>query len=340
MLRLPRFRFRQAQSVQEAADILAGEPGTTRLLAGGTDLWPNMKRRHQKADTVVALRGIPELHGIGIQGAEITIGAMMSLTQVTESELLHSRHPALVRAVQSISAPVLRNMGTIGGNLCLDTRCTYYNQNEEWRRSIDYCMKEEGEICWVAPGSSRCWAISASDSAPILCAIDAQVELVSKSEERRIPVRGLYANDGIEYLSKRPDEVLTKIILTAKGEQRTAFWKLSRRGSIDFSVLTVAAALKLAADATVETASIFLGSVASFPCPAKEAEAALKGEKLTAESIAHAARLARKSAAPLHNTDFAPQWRGVMVEKYVEAALREIAGLEVKRLSPRHRIHQ
>ena len=178
MLRLPPFEFRVAGSVAEAAAILAGEGPGTRLVAGGTDLWPNMKRRHQSARTVVSLMSIPDLTGIDSNG-ELRIGATTRLSDVAASAAVRGRYPALARAVAAISSPPLRNMGTLGGNLCLDTRCTYYNQTEEWRRSIDYCMKEVGTVCWVAPSSPRCWAHSASDSAPMLAALGGRVKLVS-----------------------------------------------------------------------------------------------------------------------------------------------------------------
>ena len=138
-------------------------------------------------------------------------------------------------------------MATLGGNLCVDTRCTYYNQTEEWRRSIDYCMKEEGTVCWVAPGSSRCWAHTASDAAPVLCALGAEVRLVSTEGRRTLPVEALYRDDGIDYLAKRPQEILTEILLPASAAAaagcRASFWKLRRRGTIDFAVLSVAAAI-------------------------------------------------------------------------------------------------
>lgn len=337
MLRLPRFKFCQAGSIDEAAKMLVGESGTTRVVAGGTDLWPNMKRRHQKADTVVSLNGIGELRAVtGKVGGEIRIGATVLLNDIISNEIVRAEHSAVTRAVQSISSPVLRNMGTIGGNLCLDTRCTYYNQNEEWRQSISYCMKEEGQTCWVAPGSSRCWAISASDSAPMLCAMDARVRLVSTAGERVIPLRELYNDDGIEYLTKKPDEILAEVILAPAGEAKTSFWKLRRRGSIDFAVLTVAAAVETDAAGGVTRADIYMGAVGSFPIRVHEAEKALLGNPFDAAHIAEAARVARKDGTPLNNTDFIPQWRSRMIEKYLEAALRECAGLPAERMSPRH----
>src|SRR6202035_4646934 len=223
--------------------------------------------------------GIPELRGIRNGGnagdaGELAIGATTLLDDLARDQRLRARYPALATAVDSISSPPLRNMGTIGGNVCVDTRCTYYNQTEDWRRAIDYCLKEDGTTCWVAPGSLKCLAHSASDSAPVLCALDARVKLVSAAGDRTVPVAGLFRNDGIDYLGKRPDEILTEILLPAgsdAGHCRAAFWKLRRRGSIDFAVLSAAAAVWTGAGGTVTAARIYLGAVASQPPPATAA---------------------------------------------------------------------
>lgn len=360
MLRLPPFRFLRPRTLVEAVHLLAeegaGEPGAAgepaerqvvRLVAGGTDLWPNMKRRHQQAGTVVSLMGIPELAGVTVEGVEgegARIGATTLLDDVARHPRVAAGYPTLAAAIDSISSPPLRNMGTLGGNLCVDTRCTYYNQTEEWRRSIDYCMKEAGSICWVATSSPRCWAHSASDSAPMLCALGASVRLVSRRGERTLPVAALYRDDGIAYLERRPDEVLAEVLLPADAAApacRAAFWKLRRRGSIDFAVLSVAAAAWTDAAGTVTRARIFLGAVGSAPVEAAAAAAHLVGHPLDALAadpglLAAAGRLARKVATPMDNTDFQAQWRGVMAARYTEAALRELAGGERQLLAPRH----
>ncbi|HVS04239.1 MAG TPA: FAD binding domain-containing protein [Thermoanaerobaculia bacterium] len=339
MLRLPPFTLRRPRSLAEAAAILAGEGPRARPVAGGTDLWPNMKRRHQKAETVVSLMAIPELAGVTDgNGAGLTLGATTLLADVVAHPAVRDRYPGLARAVESISSPPLRHMGTIGGNVCVDTRCTYYNQTEEWRRSIDYCMKEEGTICWVAPSSPRCWAHSASDSAPMLQALGAEVRLVSHQGERAVPIAALYRDDGIDYLAKRPEEIVAAIRLPADADAsrcRSAFWKLRRRGSIDFAVLSVAAAVWMDGE-RVERAAIVLGAVGSSPHSADQAAAHLVGKPLTPETLAEAAELARRVAVPMDNTDFQTQWRKAVAGTYVEAALRECAGLPVERLPPRH----
>jgi 4-hydroxybenzoyl-CoA reductase subunit beta len=332
MLRLPSFRLLQPASLAEAASMLAGEGPGARLVAGGTDLWPNLKRRHQKADTVISLAGIEELRGVRANGGSangaVRVGAMTTLTDVERHAAVRERFPAFARAVGWISSPVLRNMGTIGGNVCLDTRCTYYNQNEEWRQAISYCMKAEGKICWVAPSSPRCWAVQSADSAPMLVALGAQVRLVSAAGEREIPVEALYRDDGMEYLTKRPDEIVASIVLPADSDAshlRTAFFKLRRRGSIDYGVLSVAVALRMDGG-IVESARIVLGSIASLPSSADDAAAELVGKPLSEETIRAAATKTRSAATPMDNTDLDPRWRGQVTPVYVERTLREAAG--------------
>jgi 4-hydroxybenzoyl-CoA reductase subunit beta len=342
VLRLPPFELRRASTAAEAVAVLAGEGPAARAVAGGTDLWPNMKRRHQSARLVVSLMTIPELRGIsnGDPARDVRLGATTLLAEIERSETVRRRFPALARAVASISSPPLRNMGTIGGNVCVDTRCTYYNQTEPWRRSIDYCMKEAGTVCWVAPSSPRCWAHSASDAAPMLTALGARVVLLGPEGERDVPLASLYKDDGIDYLAKRPDELVTALLVPSAadaGRCRSAFWKLRRRGSIDFAVLSVAVAL-WPLQGPVERASIVLGAVGSRPVVAEDAAKVLVGRTLDDDAIVEAARLARQAATPMDNTDFQAQWRGQMVERYTVAALREAAGMDPGVASPRHRL--
>jgi len=337
VLRLPPIKLESPSTVQEAAKAIA--KGNARLVAGGTDLWPNMKRRHQKAEIVISLMSIPGLDTIDSSGTDIHIGGTATLANIIRDDKIRERLPAFAKAVASISSPPLRNMGTIGGNLCIDTRCTYYNQTEEWRRSIDYCLKEEGTICWVATKSPRCWAHTASDSAPILCALDATVKLESARGARELPLAQMYVDDGIDYLTKQPEEILTEVIIPGTSDSshcRSTFWKLRRRGSIDFSTMSVAAAVWMDDNEVVTRASLFLGAVGAAPMPVAEVDTVLVGNKISDDAIAEIARTAHKIAQPMDNTDFAPSWRGKMSEQYVTAALREVAGLPQQRMQPRH----
>lgn len=332
MIRLPPFELLQPHTLAEAAEQLsdcgAEEGESVRLVAGGTDLWPNMKRRHQKAETVVSLRGLGEMRRIEADDGDLVLGATATLSEIAAHDLVCERFPSFARAARGISTPALRNMGTLGGNLCLDTRCDYYNQSEEWRRAIDYCMKENGEVCWVAPSSSRCWAVSSGDCAPILQVLGARVRLQSRSGERMVPLEALYRDDGIDYLRKTPGEILVEVRLPAQSGQdncRTSFLKLSRRGAIDFPVLSIAVCIWIDRFGRVEKSSIVLGAIASLPRSVPAAEESLVGETLNEERIEEAARLCRRAATPLDNTDFMAQWRSKMVEVFAAKALTECA---------------
>jgi 4-hydroxybenzoyl-CoA reductase subunit beta len=322
MMRLPRFRYVEPKSVRDAAAILAGEGPSAMPLAGGTDLFPNMKRRHQTPKTLVALGRLERLSGVrGSAAKGLSLGPGTTLTSLEEHAGLRKAWPGLHEAVHSISTPILRNMGTLGGNICLDTRCNYYNQNYEWRRAINFCMKCDGDVCWVAPGSDTCLAISSSDTAPMLCAIGAQLRLVSRSGERSIPARDLFARDGIRYLTKAPDEILTAVDLPPAQGWRTVYRKLRRREAFDFPVLGVAACLRFDGEVVVE-ARVWLGAVAEAPMEAAEAQAALTGRPLTDDAIEQASRLAFPVAKPVDNTDFGVRWRKEMARLMTRDALR------------------
>ncbi|MDP6377310.1 MAG: FAD binding domain-containing protein [Pseudomonadales bacterium] len=336
MLRLPPIEFATPRSLADVLPMLGDD--SVRVVAGGTDLWPNMKRRHQQARTVVSLMSVPELRGIAAGGDELRLGATTTLTSILRDEALCTRFPSFARAVASISSPPLRNMGTLGGNLCVDTRCTYYNQSQEWRSAIGFCLKEQGETCWVATGSPRCWAHSASDAAPVLCALGARVKLVSGVGERVIPLAELYQADGIDFLTKRHDELLSEVLIPSTSDAdhcSASFWKLRRRGSIDFSVLSVAVVVWMDSASLIDNISIYLGAVESCPIRVDVADIAV-GRMLDTDLIDEIARRAQRLATPMDTADFTPSWRGKMVEQYTIAALRELAGLPVMRLAPHH----
>jgi 4-hydroxybenzoyl-CoA reductase subunit beta len=331
MMRLPRFQYFAPRTVGEAAQILSDWGPEAQVVAGGTDLYPNMKRRQETPTRVVGLRGIPSLRASsGDDKAGFTLGAMTSLTRLENDRAVAAAWPALTHAARLISTPPLRNMGTLGGNLCLDTRCNYWDQNYEWRKGIDFCMKKDGEICWVAPGSSRCWAVASSDTAPVLCAIGAEVTLVSTNGERRIPVYDLFHDDGIRFLSKRRDEILSAIHLPPPvdgrgGRLRAVYWKLRRRNSFDFPVLGVAAAARLASDGvTIEQAQLVVTGTGSRPHLASTDK--LIGRRIDdQELLAEVANDASRLAKPLDNTDFALGWRKELARQYLANALRSLA---------------
>jgi len=324
MLRLPPFRYLAPHTIEEAVEMLEQEGEEAMLVAGGTDLYPNMKRRQFTPPVLIGLRGIAALKKIsGSSEQGMRIGAGVTLTALSQHPLVVEHYPALATAAGSVSTPQLRNAGTIGGNLLLDTRCNYYNQTEFWRQSIGYCMKKDGDICLVAPGSPRCWAISSADSSPVLVSLNASVRLVGAQGERVIPVRELFRDDGMRPYTIGPDELLTEIILPPATGWRSVYLKLRRRGSFDFPILGVAVALHMDDDGDVADARITLGAVASHPVEATDAAAQLIGQPLTPEKIASVATIAAKRARPLDNADLTMNYRKQVTTTYVRRALEQ-----------------
>jgi 4-hydroxybenzoyl-CoA reductase subunit beta len=324
MMRLPKFEYHTPQTIAEAVKIIGATGPEGQFVAGGTDLYPNMKRRQQTPKTVISVMRLAELHQITGDGAQgLRIGASVTLTEICEHPLINRDYPVVAQAARTISTPILRNMGTIGGNLLLDTRCNYYDQNFEWRKGINFCLKKDGDVCWVAPGSSKCWAVQSSDLVPVMVAIGAKLRFASTLGERVVDAAGLYNDDGIDYLRKRPDELLVDILLPPTNGWRASYQKLRRRGAFDFPVLGVAAWVSMS-QGSVEDARVVLGGIAPSPVEVKEAAGALIGQPLIDEHIDAAAEAAYVKARPLDNTDFVYQWRKQMARQYTLRALRDL----------------
>jgi 4-hydroxybenzoyl-CoA reductase subunit beta len=324
MMRLPKFEYHTPQTIADAVKIRGDAGPAGQFVAGGTDLYPNMKRRQQVPTTVISVMRLAELNQItGDGNSGLHIGASVTLTDICEHPVISRDYPVVAKAARTISTPILRNMGTIGGNLLLDTRCNYYDQNYEWRKGINFCLKKDGDVCWVAPGSSKCWAVQSSDLVPVMVAIGAKLRFVSTLGERVIDAAGLYNDDGIDYLHKRPDELLVDIQLPRTNGWRASYQKLRRRGAFDFPVLGVATWIAID-NSDVKDARIVLGGIAPAPVEIKEAASALIGKPLTDDRIQAAAEAAYIKARPLDNTDFVYQWRKQMARQYTLRALRDL----------------
>jgi len=319
VLRLPRFNYLRPKTAREAAVMAADLGPRAMFVAGGTDLFPKLKRRQFEIDTLIALDFLPREVRNG--SSECTVGAGVTLAAASNDEHLIQSFTGYAEAAGLVSSPPLRNAGTAGGNLCVDTRCNYYDMTYEWRKAAGFCMKKDGDICLVAPSSPRCWAVTSSDTAPMAIALDGVVSLVGADGERELPVSALYRDDGIDYMAKQPSEVVTSIRLSAGRETKSAYVKLRRRGSIDFPIAGAAVAVRMDGD-TVASCRIVLSAVASHPLEATAAEAFLKGKRASAEAIMETADIAAKPARPLDNADLSHFWRKRMVRVVVEQALQ------------------
>jgi len=329
MLRLPEFIYHQPRSLRQAIKTLGDLTPDAVIVAGGTDVYPKMKRGQFTPRHLISLRTLRELKGVRQTKEGIWIGAGETLTTISSHRLVAKHFPALAHAAESVSTPQLRNMGTIGGNVLVDTRCNYYDQTFFWRQAVGFCMKKDGDICLVAPGSKRCLAIASSDTAPVFVSLGTHAVLVSPRGERRIPLADLYRDDGIEYARKAKDEVLQGLLIPPESlGRRNVYLKLRRRGSFDFPILGVAAAVETNGQGECRQASVVLTAVASAPKNVSEAATLLQGQKITTELIDAVADAAAKAAHPLDNADLDYWYRKRMAKVYTQRALAKLAGLE------------
>ncbi|KAA3640252.1 MAG: 4-hydroxybenzoyl-CoA reductase [Armatimonadetes bacterium] len=321
-IQVPPVGFVSAGTLEEAARLVSDPAERAVLIAGGTDLVPKLKRRQTAPITLVSLADIEAMHGIAItDDGSCVIGALTTLAEIADSSDVP---PVLATAASTVASPQIRNSATIGGNLCVDTRCNYIDMPLTWRQARGHCLKDGGDTCWVAPASNRCWAISSTDLAPVAIALNATVRLVSSRGERVVPAEVLYRSDGIDYLTKTPDEILVDITIPAH-TTRNSFQKLRRRGSIDFALLSVACAVDLDTEGTCTSARIVVGGIASAPVSATDAETFLAGKQLTPEVIEEASEIASKPVRAQDNTDTGQRYRKWMISVHVAKALNEAA---------------
>ncbi len=330
MLRLPEFNYVKPKSLQDAARLMADLGNDAMIVAGGTDLYPKMKRGQFTPKHLVSLHSLPEIKGIRVDTDGLWIGAGETLTAVARNPQVVDLFPGLSQAADSVSSPQLRNAGTIGGNVFVDTRCNYYDQTFFWRNAAGFCMKKDGAICLVAPKSKVCLAAFSSDTAPAFCSLDAIAHLVGPDGKRSVSLRQLYGSDGINYLAKARTELLQGITIPRSVfGRRSVYLKLCRRGSFDFPVLGVAATLGINADGTCRAASTVLTAVASVPVFV-DAEAILRGRKITSELIEAVAESAVRVSHPVDNTDMDYWYRKRMTKVYVKRALAQLSGVAMK----------
>lgn len=326
MLRLPRFRVERPTTAAEAVRLAAEfGPGRAMYLAGGTDLVPNLKHRLFEPEVVVALDRVDELRGIRHDEDATLVGAMTSLTAVAEDAELSQRFPALAQAAGVVSGPQLRNMGTLGGNLMLDTRCRWYNQSHFWRQALGYCLKKDGTVCHVVAGGSKCVAAASNDTAPALMTLDAEAVFLGTEGERTVPVAELWQADGVWNKKVAPTELLTAIRIprTAPGH-RGAYGKLRERGSIDFPLFGVAVRLDLDGD-VVAAAAVAAVGLQARPIFVRKADEPLLGIRIgTAEfenAARESARRAHKQCIPMPNVPGDADYRREMVPVFTRRTL-------------------
>jgi len=321
---LPSFQLLRPKSLEEAVSLLAKHDGKVKVVAGGTDLLPSMKQKLFTPPYVLDLRAVGELRGLR-NGNGLEIGALTTLTTVEHSQHVRRDYPVLYEAVKTVASPVLRNMGTLGGNVCLDTRCLWYNQSLAWRKSCGFCLKKDGNLCHVAPGGNFCWAAFSGDTAPALLCLGAEIEIAGAAGVRRVPLSEFYVNDGIARLHLAKNEIVTRIYLPASSAGwRGSYQKLRMRGSIDYPLAGVAVALKMNSG-RVEDARVAITAVNPAPRLLKDADALLIGAVANEEAADKIGELAARTAKPLTTSVLTPEYRREMIRVFTKRAVLSAA---------------
>ncbi len=317
---LPQFKLLRPRTLDEALSLLA-KHNNARIVAGGTDLIPSMRQKLFEPQHVMDIRNIAELKGIRQQGSGVEIGALTSLTTIEHSDLLRRRYPVLTEAAATVASPLLRNMGTIGGNICLDTRCLWYNQSLTWRKGCGFCIKKDGDLCHVAPGGSKCWAAFSGDTPPALLCLNAEIEIANADGLKRMPLRDFYTNDGVAYRNLQPDELVTRVFLPeSSADYRGVYRKLRVRGSIDYPLAGIAVVMKRS-NGHIADARVAVTAVNPAPLLVKGASELLAG-KVVDEALAEAVgNLARKTAKPLTTSALTPEYRREMIRVFTKRAV-------------------
>ena len=291
---------------------------------------PNMKHRLFEPDHLIALKGLPELRGIeevaGDEGGVLRIGAAETLSAVATHARVQELFPALAEAAAHVAGPQLRNAGTIGGNVCLDTRCTYYNQTHFWREALGFCLKKDGDVCHVTRTGRKCVAAHSADTPPVLMTLGASAVFVGPDGSREIPIADFFVADGIINTRRTADEILTEIrVPLASASRRQAYVKLRQRKSIDFPLLTVAVAAEVDDTGAVRSLNGVVTGLGSRPRALSKWSDVAEGRRLDAELIDELAERAHRQCHPLENIIVDPDWRRAMVPVFVKRALEKVA---------------
>jgi 4-hydroxybenzoyl-CoA reductase subunit beta len=321
-LSLPEFKLLQPGTIEEAVGYLDQHSAQIRVLAGGTDLIPSMRQKLFEPEYVLALHRIAALRGIRSQSdGGVEIGALTSIRAIERSDFLRQYFRVLTEAAATVASPTLRNMGTIGGNICLDTRCLWYNQSLTWRKGCGFCIKKDGDLCHVAPGGTKCWAAFSGDTPPALLCLNAEVEIANANGTRRISLRDFYTGQGDNCRKLQANELVTRIFLPAStAGYRGIYRKLRVRGSIDYPLAGVAVAMKRA-NGHIEDARIAITAVNPAPMLIPGASELLSG-KVSDEALAEIlGDLAARTAKPLTTSALTPEYRREMIRVFTKRAV-------------------
>lgn len=322
MLPLPQLGLLRPRSVAEAVTLLDELGADAQIVAGGTDLLPNLKHGLVSAQTLVSLADVEALRGVRRSGDDLVLGAMTTLDAVATHPLVQAHAQALGEAAEAVGGPHHRRMGTLGGNLCLDTRCRYFNQTHFWRQALGFCLKKDGSVCHVVSGGQKCVAAASNDTAPALIALEASIVLESVRGRRVLPATSFYTADGIQNTQRAPGELVTEIHVPIRAGRRSGFDKLRRRNAIDFPLLSVAA--RVDGDEVVDAVDVVVSALAARPRRLVAAQKVPSGSRPSPALVEALAAAARKECHPLENIEGDAEWRREMAPIVVERLARRL----------------
>lgn len=324
-MKLPNFHYQRPQSTQQACGLLREGGNEAHAIAGGTELVLALQNRQKKARLLVDLGGISGLDQIRYRPEMgLRIGALVTLRKLAEHPDVRRVYPLLAQAAGVAGSPQLQSMGTVGGNLCQDSCCQYFNRSAEARRTFEPCHKCGEDRCHVVPGSKECWATYAGDMAPALIALDATLWISDPSGERQMPARGLFSGDGARPHKLAPGEIVSAIdVPQPSSNSGQVYAKLRQRGTLDYGMLAVAARVDFNGGLDCKKISVVLSGVDRRPVEVTEA-AEMQGGTIDCEAIRAIAEAAHKRAQPMKNLcELPPSYRRQMVDVFVESAVTE-----------------
>jgi 4-hydroxybenzoyl-CoA reductase subunit beta len=324
MLVLPRFQVLRPRTIPEAIDALSA--GGAVPLAGGTDLLPNLKHGLLAPERLVSLRRVTELKDVhDTADGGLFLGAGLTIAELAAHPRVRATYPALAKAASLVAGPQLREMGTLGGNLCLDTRCVFYNQTQFWRNALGGCIKKEGSLCHVVPKGRRCIAAYSADTPGPLIAYDAALTIASRRGSRRMPIASFFRAFGEQNHMREEDELVLGVTLPRpKPGLRSGYVKLRMRQAIDFPALSVAVSLVLDAHERVEDLMIVVGGVASQPRAIQGAADQARGKSLDDALALELGQLARSQCHFQATMDVDSAWRRDVLPAYLGRVLRAL----------------
>jgi len=327
-MHLPKFAYCKPATLEETISLLQTHGPAADVVAGGTELFPRMKYGLISPETLIGLTGRAVASPVPAADGTLVLDALMTLTAVSRSKAIRDNVPMLATAATAVGSNEIRNMGTLGGNLCQDTRCLYYNQSHDFQ-FVEPCFKRGGEKCYFIPKGKQCWAVFMADTAPALIALNAEVKVAGpQNSERVFPVAALYSGDAQRPVTITPQEIITEIRIPKSSRQRkAAFAKFSLRGGVEFGALNLAVVLDMAADnKTCSNAKIVVGAVAASPLRARKAESLLTGKPLADQLIAETAAAVSAEIQPIPHHGFSKAYLSECLRAQTRQVLSAIAG--------------